>query len=262
MTSHSENQNFHGKKRLFLLGILATLGFAGCQQVDTRHHAIVSAAEQRMVLLEHGRVVGSYPVSTSKFGLGDQKNSYRTPEGRMIVAKKIGGDHPKGAVFKSRQWTGEVLPPNAPGRDPVLTRILWLKGRESQNRNAFARHIYIHGTTEESRIGQPVSFGCVRMKSEDVIDLYNKVRVGTPVTVIAGRMPMAVQTAEIRSGLRTWTGRDRGIAKNTREKKALGPDDIRPEAEALPINVNSRPDQASVPAATRTPVAFVPGSAG
>lgn len=260
MTSHSENQKPRSPKKAFFLGILAVIGLASCQQVDTRHHVVVSAAEQRMVLLEHGQVVGSYPVSTSKFGLGDQKNSYRTPLGKMVVAKKIGGEYPKGAVFKSRQWTGEVLPANAPGRDPILTRILWLKGRESHNRNAFARHIYIHGTTEENRIGQPVSFGCVRMKSDDVIDLFNKVRIGTPVTVLPGKMPMAVQTAEIRSGLRRWTGRDGGIAKNTRERKLIGPTDIKPEAEALPISVKPAPDRVSSPADATTPVAFVPRS--
>lgn len=247
MTSHSGNQNLRDTKRAFLLGILVVIGFAGCQQVDTRHHAVISTSEQRMVLLEHGQVVGSYPVSTSKFGLGDQKNSYRTPIGQMVVAKKIGENYPKGAVFKSRQWTGEVLPPDAPGRDPILTRILWLKGREAQNRNAFARHIYIHGTTEEARIGKPVSFGCIRMKSDDVIDLCDKVRVGTPVTVIPGRMPMAVQTAEMRSGLRRWTGKDGGLARNTREKKSLVPTNIRAEAEALPITVK--------PTAGRTPPA-------
>ncbi|MFM7182845.1 MAG: L,D-transpeptidase [Verrucomicrobiales bacterium] len=255
MTTHSENHNFRSTKRAFLLGILGVCGLVSCQQVDTKHHAVVSAAEQRMVLLEHGKVVGTYPVSTSKFGLGDQKNSYRTPIGKMVVAKKVGGNLPSGAVLKSRQWTGEVLPPNAPGRDPILSRILWLKGRESQNRHAFGRLIYIHGTTEENRIGYPVSFGCVRMKSADVIDLYNKVRVGTPVTVLPGRMPMAVQTAEMRSGLRKWTGRDSGLAKNAKEKKPIAPDDIKAEADVLPLTVRESDSQTGTPTAS-TPVSF------
>lgn len=259
MTSPSENQKSHLGNKGLLLGILALLSLASCQQVDTRHHVVVSAAEQRMVLLDQGMVVGSYPVSTSKFGLGDQKNSYRTPVGRMMVAKKIGGQYPKGAVFQSRQWTGEVLPPNAPGRDPILTRILWLKGREPQNRNAFARHIYIHGTTEENRIGQPVSWGCVRMKSDDVIDLYNKVRVGTPVTVLPGRMPMTVQTAEMRSGLRRWTGGSGSLAKNEKERKALAPEDVKAEAEIVPLTVRDRGQQSPPPSASTTPAAFKPG---
>ena len=183
---------------------MAFLGVS-CQSLDTRHHVVISAAEQKMVLLERGEVVATYPVSTSKFGLGDKKNSYRTPIGRMVVAKKIGDNTPKGAVFKSRHWTGEVLPPDAPGRDPILTRILWLKGREFSNRNAFGRHIYIHGTTEERKIGKPASYGCVRMRSRDVLDLYEKVRIGTPVTILRGRMPMAVQTASFRKGVRQAT---------------------------------------------------------
>ena len=102
----------------------------------------------------------------------------------MKVAKKIGRGAPSGAVFKSRRRTGEVLPPNAPGRDPIVTRILWLSGLEPRNRNAYSRYIYIHGTPEEWRIGSPASYGCIRMRSDDVIDLYNRIRTGTKVTVV------------------------------------------------------------------------------
>ena len=150
----------------------------------------------------------------------------------MVVAKKLGDGTPKGAVFKSRQWTGEVLQPDAPGRDPVLTRILWLKGREGRNRNAFGRLIYIHGTPEERNIGKPVSFGCVRMKSDDVYDLYGRVRVGTPVTVLPGRMPMAVQTAGMRQGMRkAWQATGKALAWN---KKASQESVDRAKPEAAP----------------------------
>lgn len=177
------------------LAAVAAFFFCSCQSLDQRQHLLVSVAEQRMVLVEDGRPVADYPISTSKFGLGDERNSYRTPLGTMVVARKIGCHAPKGAVFKSRQWTGEVLPPDAPGRDPILTRILWLRGTETQNRNAFPRMIYIHGTTEERRLGQPVSYGCIRMASADIIELYERIGVGTPVTVIPNRMPLAVTTA-------------------------------------------------------------------
>ena len=180
--------------------VLAFAG-VGCQSVDSTHHVLVSAADQRMVLLEKGQVIKEYPVSTSKYGLGDKRNSYRTPAGKMVIASKMGDGAPNGAVFKSRQWTGEVIPPDAPGRDPVLTRILWLKGRDFDTRNAYSRLIYIHGTPEERNIGRPVSFGCIRMRSSDVIDLYARVRVGTPVTVLPGRMPMAVRTASLRKAI-------------------------------------------------------------
>ena len=178
-----------------LLGGLAALCLASCQSVDTRHHVVVSVADQKLVLLDSGRVAGNYRVSTSRYGLGDWRWSYRTPVGKLAVAKKIGGRCPSGAVLKSRQWNGEILPPNAPGRDPVVSRILWLRGREARNRNAFGRMIYIHGTTEERNLGRPASFGCVRMRSQDVIDLYGRVRVGTPVTILPGHLPMAVHTA-------------------------------------------------------------------
>ncbi len=104
----------------------------------------------------------------------------------MKVAKKIGNGAPAGAVFKSRRPTGEVLRPNAPGRDPIVSRILWLTGTETNNRNAFRRYIYIHGTPEQRRLGSPASYGCIRMGCEDVVDLYNRVGTGADVHVIRG----------------------------------------------------------------------------
>jgi lipoprotein-anchoring transpeptidase ErfK/SrfK len=91
-------------------------------------------------------------------------------------------------VFKSRRPTGEILKPNAPGRDPIVSRILWLHGKEWQNRNTFRRCIYIHGTPEEWRLGTPASYGCIRMSSNDVIDLYKRIGVGAEVQVIRGSL--------------------------------------------------------------------------
>ena len=142
----------------------------------------------------------SYLISTSKFGLGDQPGSKYTPLGTMRIARKIGGGAPSGAVFKSRRRTGEILRPNSPGRDPIVSRILWLKGTQRENRNAYRRFIYIHGTPEEWRIGTPASYGCIRMKSRDVIDLYRRVGVGAEVKVIRGsllRMPPAPQEGQL-----------------------------------------------------------------
>lgn len=154
-----------------------------------RNEVIVSIKDQKMLLLNKGLPKKIYPVSTSKFGISCKRGSRHTPLGKHAVASKIGGGAPSGAVFKSRRRTGEVLRPNAPGRDPVVTRILWLKGLERHNRNTFGRYIYIHGTPEERRIGHPASYGCVRMKSKDVIDLYNKISVGSHVTIIRGSLP-------------------------------------------------------------------------
>jgi hypothetical protein len=166
----------------FLLGSCETTHFGK----DTRHKMIVSLRDQKMLLVRDGTPVRTYKISTSKFGIGDQPNSNCTPTGRLQVAKKIGDKQPIGAVFKNRRPTGEVLKPNAPGRDPVVTRILWLTGTEARNRNAFRRTIYIHGTPEESRLGTPASYGCIRMSSRDVADLYKRVGYGADVFIIPG----------------------------------------------------------------------------
>jgi lipoprotein-anchoring transpeptidase ErfK/SrfK len=147
---------------------------------------VVSVKEQKMVLQRAGIVEKVYQVSTSKFGLGDAPRSNRTPVGRMYIHEKVGDGAPMGAVFKGRRRTGEIVPPNCPGRDPIVTRILWLGGLENQNRNCLSRTIYIHGTPEERNIGRPASYGCIRMRSSDVIDLYQRVQAGDRINVITG----------------------------------------------------------------------------
>ena len=148
---------------------------------DLHHEIIVSVKDQRLLLKTDGKPQAIYPVSTSRFGIGDRLGSYATPLGKFFVRMKIGMGQPLGAVFRSRRPTGEVLKPNAPGRDPIVTRILWLDGIEPANRNAFGRGIYIHGTPQESALGRPASYGCIRMRSKDVAVLCD--RVGTGVTV-------------------------------------------------------------------------------
>lgn len=144
---------------------------------------VVSVRDQKMAVMRRGKVVKTYPVSTSKFGLGDSKGSCRTPLGAHRIAAKIGTGQPKGMVFKSRKPTGECVLPNSPGRDPIVTRIMWLKGVENRNRNAYSRLIYIHGTAEERTIGRPASYGCIRMKSDDVYEAFNLVNTGDPVVI-------------------------------------------------------------------------------
>ncbi len=157
--------------------------------MDNGSHMYVSVKEQRMMLVQDGVKVKTYPISTSKFGLGSNTGSKKTPLGKMRVARKIGSGAPAGAVFKSRRRTGEVLRPNAPGRDPIVSRILWLDGQDSGNRNTFRRYIYIHGTPEERNLGKPCSYGCIRMSSRDVIDLYRRVGVGSQVYISRGGLP-------------------------------------------------------------------------
>ena len=153
-------------------------------QNDLKKGLVVSAADQEAVVLEDGAPVRNYKISTSKFGLGDVPGSFKTPLGRFKVVKKIGYGAKSGTVFKGRSSTGEVVGPNQAGRDAVVSRILWLKGLESDNRNAFGRLIYIHGTPEEKTLGQLASYGCVRMSSNDVIQLFEIITVGSEVRII------------------------------------------------------------------------------
>ncbi len=174
----------HPIVRKVLAAFSLVLLLASCVQRDRDHKLVISVPEQKMIVLKQGEPIAQYPVSTSKFGIGDRPGSCATPPGSLEVAKKIGGNAPAGAVFKSRRQTGEVIAANAPGRDPIVTRILWLRGLQNCNSHAFGRCIYIHGTPEERNIGLPVSYGCIRMKSSDVIDLYNTVGIGARVEII------------------------------------------------------------------------------
>jgi lipoprotein-anchoring transpeptidase ErfK/SrfK len=183
----------HLTRCLFAAG--AALSLASCVAPDTRHHVVISVPQQRMALLDNGALLATFPVSTSKFALGDSPGSLGTPLGEMEIAEKIGGSAPSGAVFKDRRRTGEILPPDAPGRDPIVTRILWLRGREARNANAYSRYIYIHGTPEERTIGRPASYGCVRMRSRDVIQLYDIVGRGAKVTILNEPLEALVPTA-------------------------------------------------------------------
>ena len=166
-----------------LLALATALLFAGCAK-DTVHKLVVSVPDQKLALYRKGELVHLYDVSTSKYCLSTRNGSYGTPLGAHEVAKKIGGGQPMGMKFASRRPTGEIVQPNAPGRDPIVSRILWLKGLESSNRNSFSRCIYIHGTAEEWKIGTPASYGCIRMRSKDVVDLYKTIGEGARVEIV------------------------------------------------------------------------------
>ena len=152
----------------------------------------VDAAAQRLDLSVDGRVVRSYPVSTGLKGLGEQFGSEQTPRGELSVRIKVGEGAPPGAVFVGRRATGEVYSPalaaRFPARDWVLSRILWLTGRQpginrGGNCDTLRRFIYIHGTPDSEPMGVPASHGCIRMRNADVIDLFDRVDNGTPVTI-------------------------------------------------------------------------------
>lgn len=148
---------------------------------------------QRLDLLEGDRVLASYPVSTAAKGAGERRGSEQTPRGLHEVRAKIGAGAPLGTVFVGRRPTGEICTPEMvraqPGRDWILTRILWLRGLErGRNRrgdtDSMRRYIYIHGTPHEAVLGTPASHGCVRMRNADVIALFDAVEAGTPVEIV------------------------------------------------------------------------------
>lgn len=151
-------------------------------------------AQALALLDEGGKVLRSYPVSTAANGLGEQEGSNRTPGGRHIVRAKIGAGLPLRTVFRGRRPTGEVWSPELherfPGRDWMLTRLLWLSGREpGRNRlgnvDTMRRYIYIHGSPDLEPMGVPGSHGCVRMRNEDVAELFDLVPPYTPVEIRA-----------------------------------------------------------------------------
>jgi lipoprotein-anchoring transpeptidase ErfK/SrfK len=190
--------------------LFLSLFLASCAtQKDVQHRVVISVKDQKLALLDRETPVAIYPVSTSKYGVGDWRGSYRTPLGELEIAQKIGDGMPPGTVFKDRRRTGEIVGVDAPGRDPIVTRIIWLRGLEWQNVNAFHRDIYIHGTPEERNIGLPVSYGCVRMRSTDLIKLYDVVGKGArvsivdaPLATVVYGLPNAAQAAlTIRTGM-------------------------------------------------------------
>ena len=162
--------------------LLFLLCAATARAVNFGPEIVVSVKDQQLVVLENGKATGTFVISTSRFGIGDELNSYKTPLGLLWVYDKIGDNLPEGAVIKDRSPTGEVIPANAKGRDPIVTRIIWLKGLFGAN-HAYERCIYIHGTPEESSLGHPSSWGCIRMRSQDVVKVYTKVQIGTHVLI-------------------------------------------------------------------------------
>jgi lipoprotein-anchoring transpeptidase ErfK/SrfK len=152
----------------------------------------IDLSAQKLRLLQAQSTLRQYPISSAKNGPGEQNNSGCTPRGQHRLRAKIGAGLPSHMVFVGRRPSGEIyteeLRARHPQRDWILTRILWLGGQEP-GRNRYGsvdtqcRYIYIHGTPEETLLGQPVSHGCIRMANADVIDLFDRIVVGTPVNI-------------------------------------------------------------------------------
>jgi lipoprotein-anchoring transpeptidase ErfK/SrfK len=179
-----------------LVLVLVSLGWSRVVATPLSADMIVSVPDQVLSLVDRGKLIARYPISTSKFGTGDSTASYRTPLGTLFVSAKIGDRLPSGTVIKNRIPTGEIVGIDAPGRDAIVSRVIWLRGMETQNQKARDRCIYIHGTPEERRIGNPASFGCIRMRSRDIIDLYDRVHIGTHVLITTRRIHDFVKSEE------------------------------------------------------------------
>ena len=147
----------------------------------------ISIKHQSLELLEdqHGveHVLVSYRISSSKYGLGTEPGSYKTPLGKFLIKEKIGDGAPSRMIFQARQPTG-ILAALGGEEDYVLTRILWLSGLDLDNANTLERYIYIHGTNQEDLIGSPASHGCIRLNNHDIIELFERVQEGDRVEII------------------------------------------------------------------------------
>jgi lipoprotein-anchoring transpeptidase ErfK/SrfK len=154
--------------RAGFLGGLVCWILCSCTPQDHDHRIVISVADQAMDVYFQNQFLARYQVSTSQFGVGDNPGTCATPMGHLSIAQKIGDGAPLGTVFKDRKP----------------------KGLEAQNHNAFDRYIYIHGTPVEKQIGKPASYGCIRMRSQDVIQLFASVGVGTSVDVTADHLPV------------------------------------------------------------------------
>lgn len=153
-------------------------------------HLEIDLRRQRLFLWDEGRAVNEFSVSTGGNGIGEINGSGCTPRGRHLVRAKIGAGQPAGAVLVRRRPTGEIWTPQLhaafPGRDWILTRILWLSGTEvGRNRlgcvDTFRRYIYLHGTPPTTRLGTPGSKGCIRMANDDIVALFDRLPTGAEV---------------------------------------------------------------------------------
>jgi len=142
----------------------------------------VSVRDQRLTLTRDGEELRSYPISTSRFGIGTEEDSLKTPLGRFRIVEKIGDGAAPGTIFKARVALGPDDPP-PDTEDFITSRILWLDGLEEENANTRDRFIYIHGTKHEDEIGTPASHGCIRMRDADVIELFALVDETTQVVI-------------------------------------------------------------------------------
>lgn len=152
-------------------------------QMANNNSISISIGKQSLNLTDEFGFVHSYPISTAANGIGFEEGSYRTPIGNFTIAEKHGQGAEPFTIFQGRLPVGLYDTSQPSEKDHVLTRILWLDGLDDENANTKQRYIYIHGTNQEEKIGSPASHGCIRMNNADIIDLYDRVNEGAPVTI-------------------------------------------------------------------------------
>ena len=191
-------RNIIKTKAVFIAFLILLFGVECPAQSRANEFIItVDVSKQKLFLFkdvpfENLKLIRTYPVSTSKFGVGNEKSSKKTPLGSHFIAEKIGKGAKIGTIFELRKNTGRIAKIYTDitdiKEDLITTRILWLKGiepgiNEGKNRDSYSRHIYIHGTPEEGLVGTPASNGCIRMKNKDIIELFDLVPKGTLVAI-------------------------------------------------------------------------------
>ncbi len=179
------------KLSLILLLFLLAIGYP-IQSAANEFIITINTSRQELFVFQGKEIIRIYPISTSRYGVGNEKNSDRTPLGTHFIIAKIGKDAKSGTIFEHRKNTGRIAEIHTDTTDIkeelITTRILWLKGivpgqNEGGEVDSYARCIYIHGTPEEGLIGTPVSNGCIRMKNQDIIELFDLVPQGTLVGI-------------------------------------------------------------------------------
>ncbi len=188
------------KAQLQMIGLLLCLTLTSCKVFQAEEQVFVAGPDtppteviedgvaitlrdQKLTYFQKGKAVMEYPISSSKFGISAKYGSHCTPLGVHAVSDKVGAGQPKGMVFKGGRPTGEIVGVDSKDRDPIVTRVIKLAGLEKKNRNSLRRGIFLHGTPEERYIGTPASYGCIRMRSEDIVKLYPYLHRGTPVVI-------------------------------------------------------------------------------
>ncbi len=179
------------KLSLILLLLLLVIGYP-IQSAANEFIITIDTSKQKLFVFEGREIIRIYPVSTSRYGVGNEKNSNKTPLGTHFIVAKIGKDAKIGTIFEHRRNTGQIAEIYTEAthikEELITTRILWLKGivpglNEDEEVDSYTRCIYIHGTPEEGLIGTPASRGCIRMKNQDILELFDLVPEGTLVGI-------------------------------------------------------------------------------